>query len=328
MSRPRPCCSGTHPDSGRSADAIRSPQRAAEIALLVIKRQRHRQRARARGSSAASSSPCMRARSFSVVTRTRPSRSASPHSACARRACSDGDRGSCASRRPRRRRRAALRRISPDRRCRQRRERACRPSDAMNARVGLEPRRETPAARACARRRRPAPHRRRRPRAARLRAIELRVERRAQRPGRKHPAVADAAPAVDDEDGKILGQRRILEAVVHHDDARAGRDRGLRARRRDRARRWSARRARAAAARRRRRPRDAATDRPAPGRRAARHSRGSGKPASRRRPRACCATAIAVGVLPAPPTVGLPMQITGTPACAPGCARRRAATAP
>ena len=34
---------------------------------------------------------------------------------------------------------------------------------------------------------------------------------------------------IDDEDGKILGQRRILESVVHDDDAGAGRHRRLRA---------------------------------------------------------------------------------------------------
>src|SRR3569833_2758151 len=41
-----------------------------------------------------------------------------------------------------------------------------------------------------------------------------------------------------------------------------------------------------------------------------------------------CATAIAVGVLPAPPSVKLPMQITGTPARAPLRAMRCAATVP
>ena len=39
-------------------------------------------------------------------------------------------------------------------------------------------------------------------------------------------------------------------------------------------------------------------------------------------------TAIAVGVLPAPPTVGLPMQITGMPMRVPGRASRRSAMLP
>ena len=54
----------------------------------------------------------------------------------------------------------------------------------------------------------------------RLRAIKLRAERRAQRPGRNGPAVADAPPAIDDKNGEILGQRRILKSVIHDDDGR------------------------------------------------------------------------------------------------------------
>ena len=57
----------------------------------------------------------------------------------------------------------------------------------------------------------------------RVRALELARERRAQRAGRNHAAVADAAPAVDHQDCDILDERRVLEAVVHHDDARAQR---------------------------------------------------------------------------------------------------------
>ena len=184
-------------------------------------------------------------------------------------------------------RRAAWRRISPDRRCRRRRARGLPPSAAMNAGIRREPRAEDRQRRAarfvrdvgCAAA--VADH------DQRLRAIELRAERRAQRPGRDHAAVADAAPRIDHEDGEILGQRRVLEAVVHDDDARAGRDRRLRALARGRAPRWSAPRAPAAAARRRHRRRGAAPDRPAPARRAGRHSRGSGTPAARRRPAAC-----------------------------------------
>ena len=55
----------------------------------------------------------------------------------------------------------------------------------------------------------------------RIAALELRVERRAQRTGRKHASIADAAPAIDDGDGEVLGQRGILQAVIHDDDAGA-----------------------------------------------------------------------------------------------------------
>ena len=63
----------------------------------------------------------------------------------------------------------------------------------------------------------------------RLGAIELNAERRAQRPGGNDPAIADAAAAVDDENREVLDQRRILKAVVHHDDAGAGKLREFRA---------------------------------------------------------------------------------------------------
>ena len=53
-------------------------------------------------------------------------------------------------------------------------------------------------------------------------ARDLDFERCPQRAGRNDAAVADAAAAVDQKDGKILYQRRILEAVVHDDDAGAG----------------------------------------------------------------------------------------------------------
>ena len=215
--------------------------------------------------------------------------------------------------------RAASRRISPDRRCR---------------------RRPAPGARAAPRRAcgsgsrrpwntgRPAPP----PRSDR-RAIgpspitssasarrELRVERRAQRTGRKHPAVADAArgrrPPASDRSLASDGFWKpssitMTSAPAARAAARAGdavaRDDGRRER------------APAAAARRRRRPRDAqrGSTRTGPASAAAiaaaEHER-----AARRPPASSCATAIAVGVLPAPPTVRLPMQITGTPACAPG----------
>ena len=63
----------------------------------------------------------------------------------------------------------------------------------------------------------------------RIGAIELRVERRAQGAGRKDATIADAAAAVDDRDGQVLHQRRILQAVIHDDDAGALRFRQRRA---------------------------------------------------------------------------------------------------
>ena len=153
---------------------------------------------------------------------------------------------------------------------------------------------------------------------------KLRVERRAQRPGRKHLAVADAAPAIDHQDrtdpcaAPDSGSRRPSrstsapaaraasragDAVARHDGRRGAREQ-------------------------QRLVADvggamAAPDRPAPARRARRHSRGSGRTAVGRPPASICATAIAVGVLPAPPTVRLPTQMTGTPARAPGRAMRQ-----
>ena len=55
----------------------------------------------------------------------------------------------------------------------------------------------------------------------RVGALHLRGERRAQRPSRKDATIADAAPAVDHGDGPILGERRILQAVIHDHDGRA-----------------------------------------------------------------------------------------------------------
>jgi hypothetical protein len=55
----------------------------------------------------------------------------------------------------------------------------------------------------------------------RIAAPKLRIERRAQRPRRKHAAIADAATAVDHGHCKILGERAVLQAVVHDDDAGA-----------------------------------------------------------------------------------------------------------
>ena len=48
--------------------------------------------------------------------------------------------------------------------------------------------------------------------------LELELERRPQRACRHHQAVAEAAAAVDDGDRQVLGQCRVLQAVVHDDD--------------------------------------------------------------------------------------------------------------
>ena len=55
----------------------------------------------------------------------------------------------------------------------------------------------------------------------RIRAAELALKRRPQRPRREHHAVADAAAAIDHQDRTVFAQTRILETVVHHDRARA-----------------------------------------------------------------------------------------------------------
>ena len=57
----------------------------------------------------------------------------------------------------------------------------------------------------------------------RIGALKLRCKRRAQGPGGKHASVAEPAPGVDHGQRKILGERGILQAVVHDDDAGAGR---------------------------------------------------------------------------------------------------------
>ena len=52
--------------------------------------------------------------------------------------------------------------------------------------------------------------------------IELGFERRPQRTGREHPAIADAAAAVEHRDDEVLGERRVLPAVVHDDGVGSG----------------------------------------------------------------------------------------------------------
>ena len=52
--------------------------------------------------------------------------------------------------------------------------------------------------------------------------IELGFERRPQRASREHPAIADAAAAVEHRDDEVLGERRVLPAVVHDDGVGSG----------------------------------------------------------------------------------------------------------
>ena len=59
--------------------------------------------------------------------------------------------------------------------------------------------------------------------------LELRVERGAQRPRGNAQAVSDANGAVHHGDGEILLQRRVLQSVIHDENARAGLDRQPRA---------------------------------------------------------------------------------------------------
>ena len=51
-----------------------------------------------------------------------------------------------------------------------------------------------------------------------MRAVELRGKRRAQRTRRDHISVADAAPAVQRHEGHVFDERRVLQAVIHHDE--------------------------------------------------------------------------------------------------------------
>ena len=172
-------------------------------------------------------------------------------------------------------RRERSRRTFPDRRCPRRRAPSGRRRAATARGIGLERGVKQRQLRACAAATTGvAPVLTAPTISSAMRAIELRLERRAQRAGRKHAAVADAAGAVDHQDREVLRKRRILESVVHHDDACALFPREPQRPRRGSPRRPSARRARAAAARRRpaRRCAPASTDHA--GRQAGRHSRG------------------------------------------------------
>ena len=112
----------------------------------------------------------------------------------------------------------------------------------------------------------------------------LRRDRRPQRTGRNAEAVAEARLAVDDREGQVLGQRRVLQPVVQDERVGARLDRETRAAPGP-ARPSTARCGRAAAARRRRPLRHGRSDRPGSARPASpRHSRATGRrPACRRR---------------------------------------------
>src|SRR6516225_12061052 len=56
----------------------------------------------------------------------------------------------------------------------------------------------------------------------RLCAIKLPLQRSAQRSGGDDAAIADAAATIDEDEAQILGQRRILKTIIHHNDARSG----------------------------------------------------------------------------------------------------------
>ena len=118
---------------------------------------------------------------------------------------------------------------------------------------------------------------------------QLSRNRRAQRTGRNAEAVAEAGLAVDDGEGEVLDERRILQAVVENERVRAGFDRASRASDADPSRPSTARSWRAAAARRRPSPRYGRSRRRAAARRARRrHSR-----ATRRRRAGRCRSASA-----------------------------------
>ncbi len=56
----------------------------------------------------------------------------------------------------------------------------------------------------------------------RIGQAELEVQRRAQRSGRYDPTIAEPAPAVDDSQDQILGQRRVLQTIIHDDGIAPG----------------------------------------------------------------------------------------------------------
>ena len=155
------------------------------------------------------------------------------------------------------------------------------------------------------------------------------ADRLAQRPGRHHPAVAEAEAGVDHDD-RAGPWRAPGSAARRPSPPPPPRPPPRRARRRrGRGRPRPARRRRAAAARRRPRPRVCrrSSTRTGPSRLppCPRETTCAATPRARSR----STSAITVGVLPAPPAVRLPTQITGTASRtgAPRASRRRAARA-
>ena len=139
-------------------------------------------------------------------------------------ACSDDDRESCAWPRPRCRRPRAWQRISPGRRCRQRPAPGRPPSAARKPASGSRRAAKTGSSRSAAaattRRRRRCP----------ITSSASALSSCAASGARSGPAgVTMPLPmprrASTTSTAKVLGERRVLKAVIHDDDARSGRDR-------------------------------------------------------------------------------------------------------
>ena len=232
-----------HPPIGAAGGGDWFPQQRTHR-VLFLEHESDRQRLRARGERR------------QLLLATEPGRS-SPWSpvrdrGCRRHrtapapagGCIGDDRESYGLPRGRCRNRQALQRTSWDPRCRQRRARCSRRARRLLA----HPVRGAPGTPGCSRPRRrhgASPSRPAKTRApqddgdglvasARSQPSPGRAEAAqqaaAQGPGGQHPAVTDAAPGVDDEHREILFERRILESVIHDDDAGAGSDCKSRAR--------------------------------------------------------------------------------------------------
>ena len=61
--------------------------------------------------------------------------------------------------------------------------------------------------------------------------IEVRLDLRPQRTGPEHPAIADAAGTVEHRDDEVLGEQRVLPAIVRDDGVGSGLGSGRGARR-------------------------------------------------------------------------------------------------
>src|SRR5262245_8461771 len=148
----------------------------------------------------------------------------------------------------------------------------------------------------------------------RLRAIKLQIQRSTQRSSRNDAAIADAAAAVDENKAQVLGERWILKAIIHNDDACSGGTCECRS---------SDAVARAHGRGKPRQENRFTADIGSPVQRridAHRTGQATAIAAAQKDRHSWAAwrswpTASAAGVLPAPPTVRLPKQITGRPAC-------------